>query len=144
MRGPVRFRTVQRIPLLWQRFGPHIGSVPGQIGYTTYGVMEDGDDDGFDYAAAVEVERRRPSTAGVEEHTHPGTDVCRVHARRPYLKLAHDDERAVERLAPGVEADDDSRAVLRTLRRTVRPAERQRRDRNLDPYPKVTIAATDL
>ncbi|MBD5656793.1 MAG: AraC family transcriptional regulator [Candidatus Eremiobacteraeota bacterium] len=50
------FETVQRIPLLWQRFGPHIGSVPGQIGYTTYGVMDDGDDDGFDYAAAVEVE----------------------------------------------------------------------------------------
>jgi len=50
------FGTVQRIPLLWQRFAPFIGSVPGQVGYTTYGVSINGDDEGFDYEAAVEVE----------------------------------------------------------------------------------------
>jgi AraC family transcriptional regulator len=45
------------IPALWQRFGPHIGIVPGQVGGgTTYGVCCNADDEGnFDYIASVEV-----------------------------------------------------------------------------------------
>nr|WP_073055645.1 helix-turn-helix domain-containing protein [Kaistia soli] len=44
------------IPLLWQRFGPHIDNIPGQIKGDAYGVClkADGDPtDGFDYLAAV-------------------------------------------------------------------------------------------
>lgn len=44
------------IPALWQRFVPHIGSVPGQVGHVAYGVIFNGDDAGnMDYIAGVEV-----------------------------------------------------------------------------------------
>src|SRR5262249_15262224 len=44
------------IPAQWQRFGPHIGNVPGQVARTTYGVCCNNDGDGnFDYICGVEV-----------------------------------------------------------------------------------------
>ncbi|GGA60723.1 AraC family transcriptional regulator [Edaphobacter acidisoli] len=44
------------IPSLWQRFGPHIGHVPGQVGGKAYGIVHNFDEDGnFDYIAGVEV-----------------------------------------------------------------------------------------
>lgn len=48
--------TRHEIPLLWQRFGPLIGTVPGQVDQVTYGVCYNGDGKGnFDYLAGVEV-----------------------------------------------------------------------------------------
>jgi AraC family transcriptional regulator len=50
------FENAAGIPALWQRFGPHIGHVPGQVGIVAYGVCHNNDDaGGFDYVAAVEV-----------------------------------------------------------------------------------------
>ena len=44
------------IPAQWQRFVPHIGNVPGQIGRVAYGVCCNSDDAGnFDYICGVEV-----------------------------------------------------------------------------------------
>ncbi|QCI66372.1 AraC family transcriptional regulator [Phreatobacter stygius] len=44
------------IPAQWQRFGPHFGHVPGQVGQVSYGVCYNSDDDGnFDYLCGVEV-----------------------------------------------------------------------------------------
>ncbi len=44
------------IPSQWQRFVPHIGTLPGQIGGVAYGVRYNNDDDGnFDYLCAVQV-----------------------------------------------------------------------------------------
>lgn len=44
------------IPSQWQRFGPHIGHVPGQVGQICYGVCHNSDEDGnFDYLCGVEV-----------------------------------------------------------------------------------------
>jgi AraC family transcriptional regulator len=45
------------IPAQWQRFAPHIGNIPSQLGGgTAYGVRHNSDDDGnFDYIAGVEV-----------------------------------------------------------------------------------------
>ena len=45
------------IPVLWQRFVPYLGHIPGQIGHVTYGIMHGDDETGFDYMAAVEVSR---------------------------------------------------------------------------------------
>lgn len=46
------------IPSQWQRFGPHIGNVPNQVGTIAYGVVANfDDDDSFDYIAGVEVSR---------------------------------------------------------------------------------------
>jgi len=48
--------TSKTIPALWQRFAPHIGNIADQVGWTTYGVCHNSDDDGnFDYVAGVEV-----------------------------------------------------------------------------------------
>jgi AraC family transcriptional regulator len=48
--------TSAGIPGLWQRFQPHIGNIPGQVGTTAYGVRCNSDDAGnFDYIAGVEV-----------------------------------------------------------------------------------------
>jgi AraC family transcriptional regulator len=48
--------TMKNISELWQRFGPHIGNVPGQVGPVAYGlcfnVLSPG---GIDYLAGVEV-----------------------------------------------------------------------------------------
>lgn len=44
------------IPAQWQRFQPHIGHIPGQVGRIAYGVCCNSDDAGnFDYIAGVEV-----------------------------------------------------------------------------------------
>jgi AraC family transcriptional regulator len=51
-------RDYRRIPLLWQRFGPSIGTLPAQTGHDTYGVCANADDGGsFTYFAGVEVAR---------------------------------------------------------------------------------------
>jgi AraC family transcriptional regulator len=46
--------TRDGIALLWRRFAPHIGKIPGEVGGSAYGVssMEDGS---IDYMAGVEV-----------------------------------------------------------------------------------------
>ncbi|HEY1933793.1 MAG TPA: AraC family transcriptional regulator [Acetobacteraceae bacterium] len=50
------FETNQGIPLLWQRFVPYIGNIPGQAGDVTYGVCCNADGAGnFEYIAGVEV-----------------------------------------------------------------------------------------
>jgi len=44
------------IPAQWQRFLPHFGRIPGQVGKLAYGVCCNGDDAGnFDYIAGVQV-----------------------------------------------------------------------------------------
>lgn len=44
------------IPPLWNRFGPFIGNIEGQIGHTTYGVIYNSEDAGkFDYLCGVAV-----------------------------------------------------------------------------------------
>ena len=48
--------TIAGIPALWQRFGPRIGHLPGQVGNLAYGVCFNSDGAGsFDYTCGVEV-----------------------------------------------------------------------------------------
>ncbi len=48
--------TSAGIPAQWQRFLPYLGTVPGQIGRTAYGVRSNSDDEGgFDYVCGVAV-----------------------------------------------------------------------------------------
>ena len=52
------FEANQGIPLQWQRFGPHIGNIAGQVGTDAYGLCCNFDEDGsFEYIAGVEVSR---------------------------------------------------------------------------------------
>jgi len=48
--------TKERIPALWQRFVPHLGSIPGQLGTETYGVCYGYRADGsFEYRCGVQI-----------------------------------------------------------------------------------------
>src|SRR5260370_16221596 len=48
--------TMKNIPELWQRFGPHIGNIPGQVGRVAYGLCFNAlSPDGVDYLVGVEV-----------------------------------------------------------------------------------------
>jgi len=48
--------TSAGIPAQWQRFAPHIGHIPGQVGRVTYGVLCNSDDAGnVEYICGVEV-----------------------------------------------------------------------------------------
>jgi AraC family transcriptional regulator len=49
------FETSEGIPRQWQRFGPYIGNLAGQIGPETYGVSHNFDGSGFEYMAGVKV-----------------------------------------------------------------------------------------
>jgi AraC family transcriptional regulator len=61
-------RTTAGIPAQWQRFMPHIGRVPGQVGRATYGVVFDSRRNpmSFGYLTGVEVapETSVPETFG--------------------------------------------------------------------------------
>jgi len=49
-------QTMKNIPELWQRFGPHIGNIPGQVGRVAYGLCFNAlSPVGIDYLAGVEV-----------------------------------------------------------------------------------------
>lgn len=49
-------QTCVQIPAQWQRFGPHIGHIPGQVGRAAYGVVCNSDDAGnIEYISGVEV-----------------------------------------------------------------------------------------
>ncbi len=51
-----RFESNHGIPQQWERFQPHIGNVPGQVGKAAYGVCCNADGAGnFEYIAGVEV-----------------------------------------------------------------------------------------
>ena len=43
------------IPALWNKFGPYIGNIEGQVGWTTYGACYNGDDKTYEYLCGVEV-----------------------------------------------------------------------------------------
>ncbi len=50
-------RSPQGIPGQWQRFLPHLGHIPGQVGKTAYGAVYNFDCDGnFDYMCGVQIE----------------------------------------------------------------------------------------
>jgi AraC family transcriptional regulator len=71
------------IPAQWQRFAPHLGRIPGQIGHATYGIVHNSDDAGnAEYLAGVEVRdfaalppsfaRVRVGAQRYAVFTHPG------------------------------------------------------------------------
>lgn len=48
--------TTAGIPAQWQRFAPHIGHIPGEVGWVTYGVLcNPGEGGTIDYICGVEV-----------------------------------------------------------------------------------------
>lgn len=60
--------TIPQIPLLWQRFGPHIGALPNEVDGVAYGLCLPSSEDeaSFDYMAAVEVTTFSNLPSGLE------------------------------------------------------------------------------
>jgi AraC family transcriptional regulator len=56
LRGHYSSETMKNIPELWQRFAPHIGNIPGQVGHVAYGLCFNAlSPDGMDYLTGVQV-----------------------------------------------------------------------------------------
>jgi AraC family transcriptional regulator len=74
--------TMNNIAQLWQRFVPHIGRIPGQVGRVAYGLFVNmtSNSFGFDYVAGVEVS----STSGLP----PGFSHLSIPAQR-YVVFSH-------------------------------------------------------
>jgi len=71
------------IPSLWQRFGAHIGNIPGQIGKCAYGAKYDGDENGyFNYMCAWEVAANTPESTELQYLEIPA---------QTYLVFTHSD-----------------------------------------------------
>ena len=56
LRSRYTTKTMNGIPAQWERFGPHLGNIPGQVGRVAYGLCFNAlSPDGIDYLAGVEV-----------------------------------------------------------------------------------------
>jgi AraC family transcriptional regulator len=69
--GHFRHDNIDQLPALWQRFAPHIGHIPGQVEGVAYGICINGDKNGFDYMAGVEVSDTAALPASFERLTLP-------------------------------------------------------------------------
>ncbi len=57
---------IEGIPAQWQRFAPHLGKIPEQVGWKSYGICYNFDGTGnFDYMCGVEVAGESPLPAGL-------------------------------------------------------------------------------
>jgi len=56
LRARYNHGTLDNVPAQWQRFAPHIGNIPGQVGQAAYGVVwRPSDGEGVEYLCGVEV-----------------------------------------------------------------------------------------
>ena len=78
-----RFASRSNIPFQWQRFVPHIGNIPGQVGQVAYGVCSSYTSVGnFDYLSGVEVTH--------DEGLHSEFTAIRIPPQR-YAVFIHDE-----------------------------------------------------
>ena len=95
LRGHYTRSTMKDIPLLWQRFAPHIGKLPGQVSGVTYGVCFPMPD-GFGYLSGVEVLSASGLPAEFSVVTMPVQRYA-VFAHRGHVSLLHETCDAIER-----------------------------------------------
>jgi AraC family transcriptional regulator len=56
LRNRYSAETMNNMPAQWQRFAPHIGKIPGQVGRVAYGLCFNAlSPDGIDYLVGIEV-----------------------------------------------------------------------------------------
>jgi AraC family transcriptional regulator len=123
------FETNEGIPGQWQRFKPHIGGVPRQVGPETYGVACNFDETGsFEYIAGVQVSafgalpeafatvRIRAQHYAVFSH-HEHVSIAAAHA-------LHD----LEQMVTGFGHGNRGRAKFRALQQTIQSNDWHRPD----------------
>jgi len=82
--------TRKNIPSQWQRFGPLIGKVAGQVGKSSYGVCWNCKDDcSFDYLAGVEVSETTGLPAGFAQVKLPAQRYAVFAHQHPIAQIAN-------------------------------------------------------
>jgi AraC family transcriptional regulator len=121
------------IPALWQRFAPHIGHIPGQAGFTAYGVLCNADDSGnMDYIAGVEVSDFARVPAEFSRLRIPEQKYA-VFQHRGHVSIARQTWTAMlEPVAARVWVQGSRRTGVRTIHVILQPGDRRRRIRDMD------------
>jgi AraC family transcriptional regulator len=93
--------TMKDMPSLWQRFVPHIGSIPGQVGRVAYGLCFNAQSpDGMDYMVGVEV-------SSTSHHREEFNVICipaqkyAVFSHREHVSKLRETLEAVDKWLPG-------------------------------------------
>ena len=93
--------TMKDIPELWQRFAPHIGNVPGQVGHVAYGLCFNAlSPDGMDYLAGVEVSSSSGLPGEFSVATIPAQKYA-VFSHREHVSKLYQTLDAIDKWLPG-------------------------------------------
>jgi AraC family transcriptional regulator len=91
--------TMKNMPELWQRFAPHIGNIPGQVGRVAYGLCLSGPD-GIDYLAGIEIS----SASGLPDEFSFATIPAQKYAvfpHREHVSKLYETLDAIDKWLPG-------------------------------------------
>ncbi|MCX7305112.1 MAG: AraC family transcriptional regulator [Hyphomicrobiales bacterium] len=88
------YSNMDGVPALWQRFQPHIGHISNEVKGVAYGIVTASDDEGFDYAAAVEVTAFRDEDPGLTKLSIPSRHYA-VFAHRDHISAIRTTMRAI-------------------------------------------------
>ena len=91
--------TMKNMPELWQRFAPHIGNIPGQVGRVAYGLCFNGPD-GIDYLAGIEIS----SASGLPDEFSFATIPAQKYAvfpHREHVSKLYETLDAIDKWLPG-------------------------------------------
>jgi AraC family transcriptional regulator len=93
--------TMKNMPDLWQRFGPHIGNIPGQVGRVAYGLCFNAlSPDGVDYLVGVEVSKSSDLPGDFSIATIPAQKYV-VFSHRDHVSKMYQTLEAIDKWFPG-------------------------------------------
>lgn len=93
--------TRKNIPGQWERFGPHIGKLAGQVGQSSYGVCWNCKEDcSFDYLTGVEVNDTKALPAGFTHVKVPAHRYAIFNHQGPVSQIPHTLELIWSKWAP--------------------------------------------
>jgi AraC family transcriptional regulator len=93
--------TMKNMPELWQRFAPHIGKIPGQVGQVAYGLCFNAlSPDGMDYMAGVEVSGSSGLPDGFSVAAIPAQKYA-VFSHREHVSKMYETLDAIDKYLPG-------------------------------------------
>jgi AraC family transcriptional regulator len=93
--------TMKNMPGLWQRFAPHIGNIPGQVGRVAYGLCFNAlSPDGVDYLVGVEASVSSDLPGDFSVAAIPAQEYA-VFAHREHVSRLHETLDAIDKWLPG-------------------------------------------
>ena len=93
--------NMKNMPELWQRFAPHIGNIPGQVGRVAHGLCFNAlGPDGVDYLAGVEVSSSSVVPDGFSVANIPAQKYA-VFSHREHVSRLYETLDAIDKWLPG-------------------------------------------